>query len=148
MIQTRFFPSSSLSSSEPLFFNFYFYLLLLFKLFLSYCDRRKGPWSPNQPISIWIRPSSPASMGSASLFRPRQTAPANTLSSPSPHRNKWDHFEPVTNVLWLHYLADKMLKSKSFAVQEKAIEAKMKRFLRQARRYRSAAEMIEDGVFS
>lgn len=29
-------------------------------------------------------------------------------------RNKWDKHEPYTNVLWLHYLADKMIKEVTY----------------------------------
>ena len=65
-----------------------------------------------------------------------------SLMSFSPfYRNDWEPFEPHTNVLWLHYLADKMLKKKKYPIKDKEIETKLKRFLRQARKCSSATEI-------
>jgi len=60
------------------------------------------------------------------------------------NRNDWETFEPHSNVLWLHYLADKMLKKKKYAAKDKDTETKLRRFLRQARKCSSATEIVED----
>lgn len=59
-------------------------------------------------------------------------------------RNDWEQFEPHTNALWLHYLADKMLKRKKYPNKDKDMEAKLKRFLRQARKCSSATEIVQE----
>lgn len=60
------------------------------------------------------------------------------------NRNDWEQFEPHTNALWLHYLADKMLKRKKYPNKDKDVEAKLKRFLRQARKCCSATEIVQE----
>lgn len=60
------------------------------------------------------------------------------------NRNDWEQFEPHTNALWLHYLADKMLKRKKYPNKDKDMEAKLKRFLRQARKCCSATEIVQE----
>ena len=59
-------------------------------------------------------------------------------------RNDWEPFEPHTNALWLHYLADKLLKKKKYPKKDKEIETKLKRFLRQAKKCSSATEIVQD----
>lgn len=60
------------------------------------------------------------------------------------NRNDWETFEPHSNVLWLHYLADKMLKKKKYDAKDKDTETKLRRFLRQARKCSSATEIVEE----
>ncbi|XP_056662898.1 serine/threonine-protein kinase haspin [Monodelphis domestica] len=44
-------------------------------------------------------------------------------------RNRWAHYEPYSNVLWLHYLADKLLRETTF--KRKASSAAMRQVKRQ-----------------
>jgi len=60
------------------------------------------------------------------------------------NQNDWEPFEPYTNALWLHYLADKLLKKKKYPKKDKEIETKLKRFLRQAKKCSSATEIVQD----
>ena len=57
-------------------------------------------------------------------------------------RNDWETFEPYTNALWLHYLADKLLKKKKYHRKEKDVESDFKKFLRQAKKCSSATELV------
>jgi len=60
------------------------------------------------------------------------------------NKNDWEPFEPHTNSLWLQYLADKMLKKKKYLTKDKEIEARLKRFLRQAKKCSSATEIVQE----
>ncbi|KAK2572320.1 Serine/threonine-protein kinase haspin [Acropora cervicornis] len=57
-------------------------------------------------------------------------------------QNDWETFEPYTNALWLHYLADKLLKKKRYHRKEKDVESDFKKFLRQAKKCSSATELV------
>lgn len=59
-------------------------------------------------------------------------------------RSDWETFEPYTNVLWLHYLADKMSKKKTLINREKKFETKLKGFMRHAKKCSSAAEIVHE----
>ncbi|XP_064423735.1 uncharacterized protein HASPIN [Latimeria chalumnae] len=61
--------------------------------------------------------------------------------------NKWNEYNPYSNVLWLHYLADKLLnsivyKSKCCTAPQKAIQKSMKKFLKEVLNFSSATEVL------
>lgn len=60
------------------------------------------------------------------------------------NKNDWEPFEPHTNVLWLHYLADKMLKKKKYQEKDKEMETQLKMFLRKARKCSSATDIVHE----
>nr|XP_058961650.1 uncharacterized protein LOC131788578 [Pocillopora verrucosa] len=60
------------------------------------------------------------------------------------NKNDWEPFEPHSNVLWLHYLADKMLKKKKYPRKDKETETQLKMFLRQARKCSSATDIVHE----
>ena len=65
-------------------------------------------------------------------------------------RNDWEKFCPYTNVLWLHYLADKLVYSTTAAIQSKQDKdtlRKFRKFLSEMLDYGSAAEMTLDSSF-
>ncbi|XP_068939336.1 serine/threonine-protein kinase haspin [Petaurus breviceps papuanus] len=62
-------------------------------------------------------------------------------------RNRWAHYHPYSNVLWLHYLADKVLKEMAF---KKATRAPMRRVRQQIQAFHesvlgfdSATELLQ-----
>lgn len=62
-------------------------------------------------------------------------------------KGKWDAYEPKTNALWLHYLADTVLEQKHYSVtmeQKKALSD----FRKRALTYKSAHAAMFDELFS
>ncbi len=61
-------------------------------------------------------------------------------------RNNWEEHHPFTNVLWIHYLADKLLRATSYpnsnSKEHKSLVREFRIFLREALSYRSAQHLI------
>ncbi|KAK7496261.1 hypothetical protein BaRGS_00012426 [Batillaria attramentaria] len=67
------------------------------------------------------------------------------------NKNHWEAFHPHTNVMWLHYLCDKLINRKRYSANDRSHREAMKR-LRQALQnllqYQSAAHFVlEDALF-
>lgn len=64
--------------------------------------------------------------------------------------NYWEVFEPYTNILWLHYLVDKMIDGVNYTSKKgnkhRNFMAKMLELRDELLEYRSATECIEDVV--
>lgn len=62
------------------------------------------------------------------------------------HRNCWSTYNPHSNVLWLHYLADKLLamsyKAKAQSSQHKTLKSTLKSFHSEILNYTSATEAL------
>eukprot|EP00050_Salpingoeca_kvevrii_P002478 m.194564 g.194564 ORF g.194564 m.194564 type:complete len:1277 (+) comp10619_c5_seq5:558-4388(+) len=64
---------------------------------------------------------------------------------------QWSSFCPSTNVLWMHYIADKLLREKGLkasSTEEKKARNELKSFLARARDYESARAMLSDDYFA
>ena len=62
-------------------------------------------------------------------------------------KKKWAGFNPKCNVIWLHYMADKMLTVKTYTEPEadqKAGLADLQGFFKRDSRYRSSAGCLKD----
>ncbi|XP_033756912.1 uncharacterized protein LOC117339441 [Pecten maximus] len=59
--------------------------------------------------------------------------------------NDWEPFHPHTNILWLHYLADKLVRSKRYvrnSREDKSILREFRNFLKDILDYNSACELV------
>eukprot|EP00062_Callorhinchus_milii_P004956 gi/632943916/ref/XP_007887217.1/ PREDICTED: serine/threonine-protein kinase haspin [Callorhinchus milii] len=64
--------------------------------------------------------------------------------------NKWSDYNPHSNVLWLHYLAEKMLNmkyKKRAKIALKTRKEKFEEFLNEALKYQSAEELLHSNFF-
>ncbi|XP_033891521.3 uncharacterized protein LOC117421341 [Acipenser ruthenus] len=63
------------------------------------------------------------------------------------NNNSWSEYNPHTNVLWLHYLTDKLLhmsyKNKPRSLALKAIKTNIEQFYRELLQYKSATEVLK-----
>ena len=66
-------------------------------------------------------------------------------------RNQWKDYHPYTNVLWLHYLADKMLKATKYpnssSKEHKSMARQFRTFHRDALDFSSAGHLIYESSF-
>lgn len=66
-------------------------------------------------------------------------------------RDRWEGFEPYSNVLWLHYLADKMVYTVQYPSQSaranRDVLRQFRQFVSTMLEYRSAMEMVADALF-
>ncbi|XP_048584951.1 uncharacterized protein LOC5502014 isoform X2 [Nematostella vectensis] len=63
------------------------------------------------------------------------------------NRDDWAAYKPYSNVLWLHYLTDKILNNKEYPNRNKTLEKKLKCVQQTLTDYQSAQEVVHDGVF-
>lgn len=59
--------------------------------------------------------------------------------------NNWEPFHPRTNILWLHYLADKLVRSKRYvrnSSEDKSVMREFRSFLKDILDYDSACELV------
>lgn len=66
-------------------------------------------------------------------------------------RGNWEKFCPHTNVLWLHYLADKLVYATRYpdqsTRQEREVLREFRQFMSTMLQYKSACEMVVDSLF-
>lgn len=65
-------------------------------------------------------------------------------------RNNWETFNPKSNVWWLHYLTDKLLRRKQYTRNTKndqAIFREMRLLLKEMPNYSSACELVTCSEF-
>ncbi|KAK3590073.1 hypothetical protein CHS0354_041116 [Potamilus streckersoni] len=64
--------------------------------------------------------------------------------------NNWELFNPHTNVLWIHYLADKMVYAKRYAQnrrEDREVMREFRQFVKEATEYQSALELVYKSHF-
>jgi hypothetical protein len=72
------------------------------------------------------------------------------------YSDNWQAHHPYTNVLWLHYLADKLLKAKKYATpitlqghrNDSAVQRQFRALLRNALQYSSVYNLLTHCLFS
>ena len=61
-------------------------------------------------------------------------------------RNTWKEHHPFTNVLWIHYTADKLLNATRYedadTKEHKVLVRQFRAFLREALQYKSAFDVV------
>ena len=66
-------------------------------------------------------------------------------------RNSWEKFDPHSNVLWLHYLADKLVYSTTYsssnARKDRDVLRQFRQFMSQMLKNKSSTEMVVDALF-
>ncbi|KAL3864421.1 hypothetical protein ACJMK2_006105 [Sinanodonta woodiana] len=64
--------------------------------------------------------------------------------------NNWELFNPHTNVLWIHYLADKMVYAKRYAQnrrEDREVIREFRQFVKEVTEYQSALELVYKSHF-
>ncbi|XP_023243936.1 serine/threonine-protein kinase haspin-like [Centruroides sculpturatus] len=63
--------------------------------------------------------------------------------------NKWDTFSPYSNVLWLHYLLEKLLKEKTYrnVKSHKSVRIQLQKWQKSIFKYRSATDFVTNSDF-